>query len=96
MAKAIVTDKPKFTHDCGNCIFLGTYKGGVFIDSTEKDLYDLYFCQQSGHPTVIARYGNEGSQYQSGMNFARPDGIQPLYQAKLRAIKLGLINTEKQ
>lgn len=44
--------EPKYTHDSDCCQFLQTYKG-----------YDLYFCKQNGFPTLIYRYGNEGSQY---------------------------------
>lgn len=87
--KPRTVSKPMFKHDCDSCIFLGNYIGGVFTDSTEMDIYDLYYCPGDDdnpiHATVIARYGNAGWEYQSGMNFARPDGILPLYEAKLRA-----------
>lgn len=42
--------KPQHIHDCNHCLFLGRYKE-----------YDLYY----GHPTIIARYGSEGSEYYS-------------------------------
>ena len=74
--------KPKFDHDCDNCQYVGNFKE-----------YDLYFCNTT--PTVIARYGNEGSEYASGMVFATPEGIESLYQAKLKSIELGLYKEEE-
>lgn len=46
----------RYTHDCGECEFLGQYKE-----------YDLYYCEKE--PTVIARYGNDGPEYMSGISF---------------------------
>lgn len=46
---------PKYLHDCSQCTFLGTHNE-----------FDLYVCEE-GHPTVIARYGNEGHEYKSGL-----------------------------
>jgi hypothetical protein len=76
--------KPKYIHDCKECHFLGT------LDNT----FDLYFCdkQGKGRETVIARYGDKGADYLSGMNFATKDGLETLYEAKKRAIKLKLYN----
>lgn len=68
---------PRFAHDCEKCIFLGQYKE-----------YDLYFCKQGGcHPTVIARYGNEGCEYCSGLGFSMPH----MQEAEKRAKALNLI-----
>lgn len=55
---------PKFTHDCHECFPLGT------IQDDTHDLYDLYVCAKAGYaktmgPSLIARYGNEGSEYLS-------------------------------
>jgi len=58
--------KPKWTHDCERCLFLGsvTLNG----DSTTLSRhYDLYVCLDGdtlGH-SYIARYDDEGSQYAS-------------------------------
>lgn len=71
---------PLFTHDSPCCTFLGVHDG-----------YDLYWCDQ-GHslPTVLARYGNEGHEYKSGMLFA-DRGLEPhLVEAKRRAVERGL------
>lgn len=67
-----------FIHDCTACTPLGQY--GEF---------DLYYCQQGiGWPTVIARYGHEGSEYRSGLGFS--DRCDELAEAKRRAEALGL------
>jgi len=51
--------QPKFKHDCSACTFLGHFNEN-----------DLYHCTQSVSPTVIARYGDNGSAYSSGLVFA--------------------------
>ena len=56
---------PQFTHDCERCTFL-----------TTENEHDLYFCGQRGYPTVIARYGNDGPEYKSGLIFSK-QGIDP-------------------
>ena len=48
---------PIYKHDCDICIYLGSYQ--LVID------YDLYLCQAS--KTVIARWGSEVYQYDSGL-----------------------------
>ena len=51
-----------YKHECSACIFLGSFQDN-----------DLYFCKQGNIPTVIARYGNNGSDYTSGMALAAYD-----------------------
>ena len=46
--------KPKWEHDCTSCNYLGT-------TNQERGKSDWYECGES----VIARYGDEGSQYWS-------------------------------
>lgn len=51
-------NKPRYKHDCDGCVFLGQFDG-----------YDLYYCKRSDEDmggTVIARFGNDGSNYASG------------------------------
>jgi len=72
-------DKPNFVHDCDCCEFLGTF-----------NKHDLYFC--SSEHTVVARYGSDGADYTSGLEFATKDGNKHLYMAKV--IKIGLILDE--
>ena len=67
----------RYTHDCDKCYYLGRYEDN-----------DLYYCSKSSLPTVIARYGDEGWKYSSGMIFANKDISMPLYEAKQRAIEL--------
>ena len=79
--KKILTDiePARFTHDCDVCKYLGRYQE-----------YDLYFCKEA--PTVVGRFSSKGADYTSGMAFATHEGSRPLYEAKQRAIKQGLIN----
>ena len=70
----VASDRPRYEHDCDDCVFLGQY-----------EIYDLYFCP--GEPTVIARTGPEG-EYQSGMMFVGVS--EPLTEAYDRAVKRGL------
>lgn len=65
---------PRYNHDNTGCTYLGRFKQ-----------YDLYY---SNEPTVIARYSERPSDYKSGLCFATPTGILPLYEAKLRYKKL--------
>lgn len=50
--------------------------------------YDLYYSCQVGLPTVIARFGDAGHEYKSGMVFADHD--TELGEAKKRALALNL------
>jgi hypothetical protein len=79
----MTTDKPRYEHDCNACTFLGQYED-----------YDLYFCLRGGNrPTVIYRYGDEGSQYSSGLELA--DLSPQLGEARKRAIEAGLLTAEQ-
>lgn len=70
----------KFTHDCTECNYLGRHLGN-----------DLYHCLQGGNlPTVLARFGNEGPDYTSGLP-AVPY-VPALAEAKRRAIAAGLLS----
>jgi hypothetical protein len=54
----------RYTHDCEDCIPLGRH-----------GKYDLYYCKQEamGRPTLIARWGDNGPDYKSGMGFVGYD-----------------------
>ena len=68
-----------FQHDCKNCKPLGHYNE-----------HDLYFCAQGGLvPTVLARYGNEGPEYLSGLTLA--PAIPELGEAARRAVAAGYL-----
>lgn len=47
--------KPRWSHDCNKCKFVGTFG--------EED---VYLCGFHPGPTLLRRYGNEGSEYSSG------------------------------
>lgn len=71
---------PLFEHDCTECVFLGRHP---------EIPVDLYFCKQGGsYPTVIARRGNKGADYTSGLVFAV---MEPLKIAKRLAEERGLL-----
>jgi len=73
--------RPHYTHDCEHCTFLGTVR-------VSEKVFDLYHC---GISTVLARYGNDGPDYSSGLAFATFDGIPALYIAKQLAEINGVI-----
>jgi hypothetical protein len=73
---------PLFPNSSGAATFLGSFDG-----------HDLYFDPQIGIPTVIARYGPEGHEYKSGMEFAVRGLDTHLVEARRRALALGLIKT---
>ena len=54
--KTAITD-PIYKHDCDVCIYLGSYQ--LVHD------YDLYVCKAG--KTLVARWGSEGNQYDSGL-----------------------------
>lgn len=76
--------EPVFEHDCEKCVFLGWF-WGYELDKP----FDLYFCEQGGlfGPTVIARYGDDGADYQSGLGTK----TKCLQMAEKLARGLGLI-----
>lgn len=74
---------PKWKHDCMYCTYLGAAPD---IDGSQLD---LYICQRQKLPSVLARYGNQGHQYLSGLTAAAND--PHLAEAKRRAISLGLV-----
>ena len=77
-----------YEHDCDDCVFLGT------IELPKAPVHDLYYCDQGGKiPTVIARFGDRGDMYASGMGFANGQDIS-LTVAKTLAVKRGLIDTK--
>lgn len=62
MLKDLQKQKRHYTHDCKGCIYLGS-----FYDVTTYNghaIWDLYISLGS-IPTVIARHGNDGPDYNS-------------------------------
>ena len=87
--------KPYYTHDCDQCKFLGC-KGRIDIYLCHNESRDPE-CQDT---TVVARYGNEGSEYASTLlpfAFHSPEDILHRSQgwhhfALQEIIKLKLLN----
>lgn len=79
-----MTKGPAHQHDCENCAYLGT-------KAYHPHQWDLYWCDQGGRPTVIARSGDLG-EYTSGLGFVDRDVFLAL--AYVRAVKAGLFYTD--
>lgn len=77
-------DKPQFQHDCDSCVFLGR-----FVDNEQDppEHSDLYVDHEGSLATVVARRGDEGSDYTSGVEFRRLPAIR---EATKRALKLAV------
>jgi len=74
---------PLFVHDCELCHFLGVFNG-----------HDLYYCDKANPiPTVIARFGDDGPDYKSGLCFADVD--KEIREGKRRAEMLGFLEENK-
>ena len=67
-----------YEHDCPHCIFLGAFE-------SEERMFDLYYHDMDNNRTVLARYGNDGQDYESGLQMATKDGVPYLYEARLRS-----------
>ena len=78
-------EKKNYIHDCDHCTFLGNH-------SDDLGVYDLYFCPQGLRKTVIARYGDRGSEYLSGIGFK---ATPPLAKAEKLALEAGLLTEEE-
>ncbi len=85
----VVEERPTFETDCKQCVFLGGFR-----DPVDHAPCDLYYCDNGGLVTVIARYG-DASSYTSGLVIARSDRERgrrtPLAEALARAEARGLI-----
>jgi hypothetical protein len=77
-------EKPYYTHDCNKCVFLGGWRGKQTAEDRGLQNYDLYVCGDN----VVARYGDDGPEYISGMEFVGM--VYPLTEAKKRAELFGI------
>jgi hypothetical protein len=80
--------KPRYQHDCEACTYLGRYADAA------GHISDLYFCIQglgAGLPTVVARHGDRGHEYTSGL--AAADYVASLGAARDRAVERGLLKS---
>lgn len=84
------TTNPMYDHDCENCYFVGQHNG------SDRTVYDLYICPNE--PTVVARWGNYGADYTSGLVFiGRNEALGAAWEAALTKalagdLPLGLSN----
>ena len=86
--------KPRYDHDCDTCVFLGPFED-----------HDLYVCSHANKiiDTVIGRYGSDGPDYVSNVDFAimyrngeiKGDMSRILHEALCRAEKIGVETTIK-
>lgn len=82
---------PHYTHDCQQCVFLREYT------APDGEVYDLYFHpSETVSKTIIARYGNEGWEYESGLGIGeelsrRKLFAEPLSVALETARNMGLL-----
>jgi hypothetical protein len=88
----IAGDSERYVHDCEKCVYLGTTSSDSF--------HDLYFCEQRidaehAMSTVIARYGDDGPHYESGLPFSYGMSA-PLTVARLLAEQQGLLKPEQK
>jgi hypothetical protein len=79
-------DKPQFQHDCDHCVFLGRFVDEEQDPPGNADLY-LDYEGSSSLVTVVARRGDEGSDYISGVEFQR---IPAIREGTVRGLKLAL------
>ena len=86
--------KTHFKHDCTECKPLGELLYSKYEHDIHfhQQIFDLYFCSQNILPTVIARFGNGGHDYVSGMGFAQTGTIRMLAEALKRAVEMGYVN----
>lgn len=58
---------PRFVHDGHACVYLGRFDRHT---RGRFERYDLYWCVHPSHPnlsSLLARYGNEPSEYRSSL-----------------------------
>jgi hypothetical protein len=66
---------PRYRHDCRECRYLGAYRA-----------HDLYSCLHGGRPTVLARFGDAGPDYVSGLALA---GLDPILAHAVSILEMG-------
>ena len=73
---------PIYKHDCDVCTYLGSFQLDV--------VYDLYLCKES--KTIVARWGSEGHQYDSGLGIIPHDFVMGVAARRALAYYMGIIN----
>lgn len=80
-----------WVHDCDECIYLGSSRSNsIYNDGRPSVKVDYYYHkQQAGGFTIITRYGDEGPDYQSGIQ-PTVDSMNALHLAMGRRLVVGL------
>ena len=73
---------PIYKHDCNICIYLGSCR--LSID------YDLYLCEAG--KTLVARWGSEGNQYDSGLALIPHNFAITVAARRALAYYMGVVN----
>lgn len=76
------SDKPLHVHDCDNCLYLGSHARDT------RHTWDLYYCDQMGVPTYVARWGND-DKYDSGIGFITRHSVLALAFARHMSMQYG-------
>lgn len=83
---------PHFEHDCATCVFLGHYSGRGHNPQGAEMPMDLYVCRQGGiFPTIVARTGNDGPDYCSGIPSGGAHDHDGIAEGLKRALALGYL-----
>jgi hypothetical protein len=94
--KEEVYQKHLYQHDCNSCVYLGSKTTErAYSDGRQADLYVCSFKDSNRIRTLIARYGDDGPDYQSGLYHGQPNSKSPipdLQEAYRRAIAKGFVD----
>ena len=81
--------KPRYTHDCDTCVFLGQYRDATAFSHKYTD---LYYCASCDSGSVLARYGSKTPDYMSApiavLLYAGYKSEHPLLEAIRRQIRI--------
>lgn len=96
-------NKPRYEHDCNNCVFIDQYTNGV-------ESYDMYLCKKDlakdgvDYSEFVLRFSDYGpdyfatnvmSVYRNRNKSFLPTGMMPKYEAAIaRALQLGMLDVE--
>ena len=82
MSEKTAIPDPIYKHDCDVCIFLGSFK--LYVD------HDLYLCEAG--KTLVARWGSEGDQYDSGLAIIPNNFTIAVAARRALAYYMGIVN----
>lgn len=94
-----IKEQPLYVHDCNLDIYLGRFKDRSF--KNQERTYDLWYADHTHSlglegwtpkATIIARWGNAGPDYISGIEFAYSN--RAILEGTMRAVYYGLLKRE--